>query len=199
MLRPMENHPRLASFTLPGENWAPISGHAQFLVSDHGRIWSNRRGKVCKLGKHRQGYWLAVMDKKCRYVHRLVAEAFIPNPLGLPVVNHRDANPANSLVGNLEWTTQKENIRLAMAIRGNWLLAAPRRVVAIWRTDMTTGESVRFNSLRAAADDLNTLTVRAGGIARDTRLLTPNICHARRRQIGAYGFTWSARKPRPAG
>lgn len=49
------------------------------------------------------------------YVHRLVAEAFIPNPLNLPQVYHLDGNPANNDIKNLKWCTPKDCINLSYA------------------------------------------------------------------------------------
>ena len=46
---------------------------------------------------------------KYYFIHRLVAEMFIPNPNNLPCVNHKDCNTSNNNVNNLEWVTHKEN------------------------------------------------------------------------------------------
>ena len=50
-------------------------------------------------------------NKEYKRIHRLVAEAFIPNPNGYPTVNHKDENPENNKVENLEWCTQLDNVR----------------------------------------------------------------------------------------
>lgn len=50
-------------------------------------------------------------------VHRLVAEAFIPNPDNLPCINHKDENPANNEVSNLEWCTNKYNVQYSLATK----------------------------------------------------------------------------------
>lgn len=87
-----------------------------YLISASGQIMSRRRGKKIISPQDNGGGYLFVRipvngkKQKC-YIHRMVAEAFIPNPLGLSFVNHKDFNPSNNSVDNLEWVTPYQNYR----------------------------------------------------------------------------------------
>ena len=105
------------------ENWKDIPGYeGKYQISNFGRVKSllfinNKyvipREKIMNY-TIRSGYQVLVLRKngkrESRQVHRLVAEAFIPNPNNLPIVNHKDFNRENNFVENLEWCTQKENV-----------------------------------------------------------------------------------------
>lgn len=88
-----------------------------YLVSDTGEIYSKRFNKKLIPKRNWDGYFRVQIwkDNKCKFVswHRVIAETFIPNPNNLPCVNHKDGNKQNNCVENLEWCTQKENIKHA--------------------------------------------------------------------------------------
>lgn len=99
------------------EVWADIPDtDCQYYVSNHGRVCTvRRRPKVLTLTRQKSGYLYAMIEvcgkpKKCR-VHRLVAQAFLPNPDHLTEINHKDGNKENNHVGNLEWATRSQNVK----------------------------------------------------------------------------------------
>lgn len=99
------------------EVWKDIKGYeGLYQVSDQGRVFSVRSSRCLTptpVGKYR--YLRVVLTKDgvnawC-YVHRLVAEAFIPNPDELPQVNHKDEDKSNNVANNLEFCTAAYNTR----------------------------------------------------------------------------------------
>lgn len=109
------------------EQWKDIEGYeGLYQVSDRGRIKSfnyMNTGKTgyIRPGKHRLGYLQIRLAKngvrKTYYLHRLVAEAFIPNPDNLPEVNHKDEDKTNNQVENLEWCNHRYNVCYGTAIK----------------------------------------------------------------------------------
>ena len=101
------------------EIWRDIDGYkGLYQVSSWGRVRSTLivdgnyiplRPEVTKKGYLRVDLYDANGRRKHKKVHRLVANAFIPNPDGKPQVNHKDGNKKNNSVTNLEWVTDKEN------------------------------------------------------------------------------------------
>jgi hypothetical protein len=99
------------------EGYRQCKGYPLYAVGPLGQVFNLKTGKHLKIGLDRDGYpRVAIYNEngsKTIRVHRLVAEAFIPNPDNKPVVNHKDGIKTNNKTYNLEWTTQKENYRHA--------------------------------------------------------------------------------------
>lgn len=92
------------------EKWVNIENHPSYFISNFGRVFSKKSNKVMKNRVvSKNGYQQITLDNSQLLVHRLVAQAFIPNPNNLPCVNHKDENPGNNDVRNLEWCTYKYN------------------------------------------------------------------------------------------
>jgi hypothetical protein len=100
-----------------------IKGFEHYLVDKNGIVYNSKAARGMRPGAPAQlkswpnknnGYHTVVLrngvDKPtCQYVHRLVAGAYLPNPLNLPEVNHKDFDVSNNKLENLEWVTTKQN------------------------------------------------------------------------------------------
>ena len=91
-----------------------------YAITIDGNVWSYKRKKFLKHKSTKNGYRQVNLckegKKKTYYIHRLVAEVFIPNPDNLPQVNHKDEDKSNNCVSNLEWCDAKYNINYGTRI-----------------------------------------------------------------------------------
>ena len=100
------------------EIWKPVIGYENYYeVSNFGRVRRIQTGRILKGSTDYDGYSLVglYLNQKVRMFrrHRLVAQAFIPNPDNKSEVNHIDGDKLNNFVGNLEWVSCQENIQHA--------------------------------------------------------------------------------------
>jgi len=95
------------------EEWKEVNNYkGLYWISNRGRV-KNSKGKILKPTIQVNGYYKVNLIKnkisKNHTIHRLVAEAFIPNPDNLTEINHKDENKVNNAADNLEWCSHKYN------------------------------------------------------------------------------------------
>lgn len=175
------------------EQWRNVVGYnGKYLVSNEGRVKNAKTGRVLKELITHTGYvkvhLFRVNDEKNIFLHRIVAEAFLPNPQRKPQVNHIDGNKLNNNVENLEWCTNKENVRHSWenGLReGNiqWYNSKKKRVVAI---SIDGADVIRFNSIAEAKKHFNTNHV-------------SDVLNGHREQTKGYRFVFDEEEVMPHG
>ena len=102
-------------------DWRPIKEFERYYeINRNGQIRNRKRNKLIKQHPDKDGYFRVILwhsEKGWRFnriVHRLLCEAFIPNPDNKKCVNHKDGNKQNNNLSNLEWVTDLENKEHAM-------------------------------------------------------------------------------------
>lgn len=135
-----------------------IPGFKNYVATRSGeifRVYGNRLRKL-KPNIKKSGYAYVTLvtsdgELKCRRVHRVIAETFIPNPLGLPHINHLNEIKTDNRVDNLEWCTAKYN-----ANYGNRISKIVTKVsIAVKAIDPITGKEVaRYRSMTEASNSV---------------------------------------------
>ena len=179
------------------ETWKPVVGYeGLYEVSDLGNVrsinWANTGVvKNLYLKPHTRGYLqveLAFCEKKKMFlVHRLVAEAFVPNEKNLPQVNHKDEDKTNNRADNLEWCDRSYNAKYSMDLH-------PER--AKIRNYDRTGKHKCRNNKKVNQFTLNGELIKTWSNSREIFTTTgmsdwsiSECCRGNRKK--AYGYMWS--------
>ena len=106
-------------------NYGNLRGLDRYITENNTNKKRHIKSKIIKPVVNNSGYHEVCLrnknkEKKHHRIHRLVAEAFIPNPNNLPIINHKDKNKINNNVRNLEWCTYKYNNNYKKTTKPCW-------------------------------------------------------------------------------
>ena len=142
------------------EVWRDIVGYeGVYQVSDKGDVHSVKRrdvmgrecgGRTLKSLRNKNGYLHVHLYKngimKSKWIHRLVAEVFIPNPEKFLEVNHRDEVKDNNELSNLEWCDSRYNKNYGTSIK----ISCQKRCKKVKAVNVESGEVLKFSSVKEA-------------------------------------------------
>ena len=167
----------MSKYTKDAEMWKDIYGcNDNYQISNLGRVKSKerteymarnacfrtRKEKIMKLDVCEKGYARITLWENSKmknfFVHCLVAIAFLPNPENYPIINHKDENPSNNKVDNLEWCNHSYNAMYGGA-RDRNLKNVRKRVVSV---NLETGEKRVYRSAKDAEIESNGYFIHQG-------------------------------------
>lgn len=176
------------------EIWKPVVGwEGLYECSNMGRVKSVDRyvphrydgefqfikGTIRKTKYNNGGYEIITLSKdgkeKTCLVHRLVAQAFIPNPNNLPEINHRDENTKNNCVDNLEWCNREYNLYYGTGIRRR----AEKIMVPVIQY---TKDGMLIKKWDSMQEVMKELGINRGNIS--------NCCSGRCKSVGGYKWKY---------
>lgn len=90
-------------------------------ITEDGKVYNKKWGRYVKPQPNGAGYLRVHIAGRMYFVHRLVAEKYVPNPENKPQVNHKDGNHQNNCASNLEWVSNKDNSLHALRNGMMWI------------------------------------------------------------------------------
>ncbi len=173
------------------EIWKVIDGFEKYEVSSFGRVRNSITGRVLRYATTNGGYVNVGLNhnyiRKSPAVHRLVAQAFIPNPENKPQVNHINKIRNDNRVENLEWTTALENnIHKINEMKENNKEITSNQKLKINKLDINGNILNTYNSIMEAAEELYNLNY-----SNNCNSIRSGISGAlNKKNITSYGFKW---------
>lgn len=166
-----DNRKRVVANQTPLDNdWRNIENFPHYQINKHGQVKRldsiiidkngnkfNKKGRILANRKTPSGYIQVDMCENGksygRFVHVLLAKAFIPNPNNYPIVNHKDENPSNYDLSNLEWCDYSYNANYSI---NKIIKAHAKEMRGVIRIDTNTGKEKEYNGIRIAERENNT-------------------------------------------
>lgn len=146
-----------------------------YAITEDGKVWGYKTQKFLKPRINKNGYFWVTLSKNNKMknwrIHRLVAEAYIPNPNNYPHVNHLDEDKSNNTINNLQWCTAKQNLN--HGTRNNRISESLKKSVYCVELDKI------YESLMQCAQELN---ISISGIC--------ECCRGTRKTAGGYHWQY---------
>lgn len=134
-----------------------------YIIKENGEVFNRHNGHKIKPQLNDKGYLRMWIGGKFYFIHRLVAEKYIPNPNNFPQVNHKDGNKLNNDITNLEWCSNLENRRHAIknglhtvGEKCSWAKLTEKQVIEILQNKTSTCKelSKKYNVAYGTISDI---------------------------------------------